>query len=729
MKNIIRLFLKNKIWFIIFLFVWIFISFYTGYTILTISRLNGIENFLRLIVSIILIVIWLLFCLLSIRRILLFKANKDKKYIKKYTIKNIIVILIALLYVFGLYFISHNVDRVIDKIGNVSSTQTTYSSSIVTLIDNSVDDIDELDDGKMGILTDEENYEGYIIPQEIISDKDLKNELVLYDNYIDILNSLYEGEIVYAFLPTNYSVLFSTIEGYENLKEETKIIYTQTKEVTSTLSVNSKGTLDEPFTVLLMGVDSEKEGIKGASFNGDSLMVITFNPDTLNATILSIPRDTYTNITCMARQRKNKITHAAWQGESCMIPTIENLIGIDIDYYVKINFKGVVDLVDAVGGVEVDVPYAFCEQNSNREWGDNTVFVEEGYQTLDGEKALAFARNRHTWPDKCGAKYSNYTSNDFIRGQNQQTIVKALLNKIKDVRDLSTLHDILDTVSNNMETNMTTNEILSLYNVAKKAFSENSTNSVDEIIHIQRLYLSGYSKYIYDYDQYNGSGMRLNLYNYVPYQGSIEDINEAMKINLGLLEEEIIKEFEFDVDQEYEEKVIGKGSYNESSIKLLGSLVGMSETEARSYATKNGLKLEVNYVSATNASQKMGTVVAQDLHTNSDIEYIHTVTVDVINKEYSNEPESIDCTLEENKDNDACVVKTFIGATIDYTKNWFSKYDILVEYIEIGLDDPLYDSEKAGIVTDQSTTAGSFYDYIGTGKKFTITYMAKNSTE
>ena len=409
MKNIIRLFLKNKIWFIIFLFVWIFISFYTGYTILTISRLNGIENFLRLIVSIILIVIWLLFCLLSIRRILLFKANKDKKYIKKYTIKNIIVILIALLYVFGLYFISHNVDRVIDKIGNVSSTQTTYSSSIVTLIDNSVDDIDELDDGKMGILTDEENYEGYIIPQEIISDKDLKNELVLYDNYIDILNSLYEGEIVYAFLPTNYSVLFSTIEGYENLKEETKIIYTQTKEVTSTLSVNSKGTLDEPFTVLLMGVDSEKEGIKGASFNGDSLMVITFNPDTLNATILSIPRDTYTNITCMARQRKNKITHAAWQGESCMIPTIENLIGIDIDYYVKINFKGVVDLVDAVGGVEVDVPYAFCEQNSNREWGDNTVFVEEGYQTLDGEKALAFARNRHTWPDKCGAKYSNYT--------------------------------------------------------------------------------------------------------------------------------------------------------------------------------------------------------------------------------------------------------------------------------------------------------------------------------
>ena len=462
MKDILKMLLKNKVWFILFTINWCIMSFVTGYTIFTISRLNGIENFLRLIISIILIIIWLLICLFSIRRILMFNSKKVRNNHKKYVVINIILLVISLLYAFGLYFISNNVDRVMNKIGNVSSTKTTYSSSLIALKDNKANKIEEIGDSKIGILIDEKSYEGYIIPQEVLDELNIENELELYNNYIDALASLYKGEIEYIFVPTNYSVLFSSIEGYEDLKSDTKILYTKTKEVNSSITVNSKGTLDEPFTVLLMGVDSELENIKGASFNGDSLMLITFNPDTLNSTILSIPRDTYTNITCMARQRKNKITHAAWQGESCMIDTIEELTDVQIDYYVKINFKGVVNLVDAVGGVEVDVPYAFCEQNSDRAWGEYTVFVEKGYQTLNGEQALAFARNRHTWPDKCGPKYSNYVSNDFIRGQNQQTVVKALLNKLKSVRDLNTLYDILDTISNSMETNMSTNEILSL---------------------------------------------------------------------------------------------------------------------------------------------------------------------------------------------------------------------------------------------------------------------------
>ena len=128
------------------------------------------------------------------------------------------------------------------------------------------------------------------------------------------------------------------------------------------------------------------------------LMVITFNPKTLTSTMLSIPRDSYVPIACFSGQRKNKITHAAWQGESCMQKTIENFLDIDIDYYVKINFKGVVKLVDTLGGVEVDVPYNLCEQNSNRQWGANTVYIEEGRQVLNGEQALAFARNRHPNP-------------------------------------------------------------------------------------------------------------------------------------------------------------------------------------------------------------------------------------------------------------------------------------------------------------------------------------------
>lgn len=109
------------------------------------------------------------------------------------------------------------------------------------------------------------------------------------------------------------------------------------------LNLNTTDKIDKPFTMLVMGIDSTANTLsKNATGNGDALMLVTFNPKTLNATIFSIPRDTYVPIACFENQKENKITHAAWNGENCMIKTIENLTDINIDYYVKINFQGVV---------------------------------------------------------------------------------------------------------------------------------------------------------------------------------------------------------------------------------------------------------------------------------------------------------------------------------------------------------------------------------------------------
>ena len=81
--------------------------------------------------------------------------------------------------------------------------------------------------------------------------------------------------------------------------------------------------------------------------------------------------------------KKNKITNAGWYGEDCIMDSVENYFNINIDYYFKVNFKAVVDLVDAIGGVEVEVPYSFCEQNSKRQWGKNTIFVDKGKQLFN----------------------------------------------------------------------------------------------------------------------------------------------------------------------------------------------------------------------------------------------------------------------------------------------------------------------------------------------------------
>ena len=483
------------------------------------------------------------------------------------------------------------------------------------------------------------NY-GYQIPQEIIKENNLDNEIIEYSNYLDLINALIDEDINVIFLPTNYSILFANIQGLENLKDKTKIIYTKDKNVKTQKTLNSKN-LDEPFTILLMGVDSENEEIKGSSFNGDSLVLITFNPKTLNATMLSIPRDTYTSITCFAGQRKNKITHAAWYGETCMMSTIEKMFDIDIDYYVKINFKGVTKIVDALGGVDVDVPYSFCEQNSNREFGVNTVYVTKGFQTLNGEQTLALARNRHPWTEYCSSEWTNYNSSDFVRGQNQQLVIQGMLNKLKNINSVDSFYEMLNSISSNMETNMSTENILSFYNIAKDILTKNTNDTTDlsSLIGFERLYLSGYDQTIVDYDGINGGGSGLALYNFVPYQGSIEDISDAMKVNLGLQEQQPIKKYDFDINEPYEEYIIGKGNYNDYGISLLPSFVGSDVSEAQYYCNSRGITLIVNKVE-TQSKSLDGEIMTQSLPSGMDAQYAGTLTVSVA--EYSGTTKSDD---------------------------------------------------------------------------------------
>ncbi len=513
------------------------------FSVYSLSLLSGIESFFRITLSGIIVILMMSFLLGFYHSL----KKKNKKYLFYIPF---VLIYSVLLIGFGYYVIKTY--NVVDKF---TSDATTYSSSVVTLKSNKVNDIKDVK-GKVGIIKDEDNIIGNTIPNEVIKNKKLNVKTKKYDTYVDLLNALYNEEVDYVFLPTGYVVMFSTYEGqdFSTLADDTKIVYTQEKSV-KTKSSKKSDTLNKPFTILLMGVDSPEEELSSSAFNGDSLMLITFNPETLNTTMLSIPRDTYVPITCFSGQAKSKITHAAWNGETCMMNTIENFTGINIDYYVKINFKGVIKIVDTLGGVDVDVPYSFCESDSNRRFGNNTIFINQGLQTLNGEQALAFSRNRHTWPQYCGAAYSNYVSNDFVRGQNQQTVVKAILNKIKQKGDLATVYKLLDVVSSNMETNMTTNEILSLYNIGKDVIAKSTGSNIDDVIGIQKLYLSGYGTMsIYD------TTMGMYLYNYVLYQESLDAVVSAMKVNLGLEEPVMEKDFSFDIDEEYEQVVIGERS-------------------------------------------------------------------------------------------------------------------------------------------------------------------------
>ena len=569
----------------------------TGYFLYSLTLLGDIEKTLRIIVGIVLILL-MVFFFFHLRR----TARKKKKV--RFTID----IILSIIYSAILIFIGGNIIKTIGKVGHVTARETTYSASIVTLSTNKATSINDISSSKpIGMIKDKKSVDGYQIPKQIIEDKGLKNKIESYDNYTDLLADLYDEKIEYIFLPSGYQTMFTSIEAYKNIAEDTKVLYTQKKSVKQEVSAGKS--LKEPFTILLMGIDSDTNDLnQSSSFNGDSLMLITFNPTTLNSTILSIPRDTYVPIACFNGKRKNKITHAAWQGEQCMMDTITGFTGIPIDYYVKINFKGAVQLVDALGGIDAEVPIGFCEQNSDRAWGENTICVDAGYQHLNGEQALAWSRHR---------KSAGF--DDFVRGQNQQLVVKAMLNKLKDVRDLDTVYKILDTVGTNMATNMTTNEILSLYNIGKDVLTRTKDMAVEDVLSMQHLYISGADANIYDYSTINGQGTRMRLYNFVPYQESLDAVIEAMKINLEMVEPKMTKTFSFDASVPYEENIIGKMSEGSTNLTLLPDFTGDSTFSVLSYGSAHGIKIIV---------KGSGTrVVSQSVPFGADVEFVKTLTV------------------------------------------------------------------------------------------------------
>lgn len=541
----------------------------------SIYRISGIENTIRYFGIFILILINFLLILVSRK---LWKGEKKSQ--------KTIGIIINIILIFSQVLAGFLITKTYNSLDSMNKNKITYTSVIATKKESKLTSEKDLKDKKIGIVIDETSIDGYIIGLEIIKEQNLKetNTVVEYEDLSTLVKDLYNKKIDAMIIGKNYPSMFKST--YKNIETDTKIIYEKEKTLSKEeiakytgddmLNLNTTDKIDKPFTMLVMGIDSTADTLsKNATGNGDALMMVTFNPKTLNATILSIPRDTYVPISCFANQRKNKITHAAWNGESCMIKTIENFTGINIDYYVKINFQGVVKLVEALNGITVDVPLDFCESNSKRSTKQNNLIcLKKGEQTLNGEQALALARHRKT-----------LTTGDLQRGVNQQLVVQGILNKLKSVKSANQMLTILDTISKNMDTNFTTKQILSFYDIAKNLFK---TSTEGNLINMQQLYLQGAGQMIYD------EGMGLVLYDYIPNEESLKQIVSVMKQNLGLEQVKLIKKMNFSIEKEYKQTIIGNDVVTGAkTYTLLPNFVGKSESYARGWLANNGLSASV----------------------------------------------------------------------------------------------------------------------------------------
>lgn len=216
----------------------------------------------------------------------------------------------------------------------------------------------------------------------------------------------------------------------------------------------------DPFSVLMLGVD-EREGDKGRS---DTMIVLTVNPNKNSIKMVSIPRDTRTEI--VGHGTVDKINHAyAFGGEKMSMDTIEHFLDIPIDYYVKINMEGFKDIVDAVGGITVN---------------NDKVFSQDGYQfnkgsiTLNGDKALSYVRMRKQ--DAAG---------DYGRQQRQRQIIQGVIDKGASFSSLTRFNDIFTALGKNINTNISFAEMVDI----QKNYKETRKN-------IEQIQLEGEGKYI-----------------------------------------------------------------------------------------------------------------------------------------------------------------------------------------------------------------------------------------
>jgi polyisoprenyl-teichoic acid--peptidoglycan teichoic acid transferase len=256
-------------------------------------------------------------------------------------------------------------------------------------------------------------------------------------------------------------------------------------------------------SILFIGVDESDTRNFGDSTRSDALMLATLNNDTKSVKLVSIPRDSYTYIPEVGYN--TKINHAhAFGGPKATIETVEELFNIPVDYYVKMNFHAFIDVVDALEGIKVDVPYEMYEQNSSDE--QDAIHLEEGVQSLDGEEALAFARTRKA-------------DNDIERGKRQQEIMKAIMQKAVSTKGVSKYDEVMEAIGDNMTTDIPFSEM-------KSFISYGTSGKID----VETLPLQGEDSYIE------------GVYYYQLDEMGLEEVTDKLKTHLQVSKEDTDKD-------------------------------------------------------------------------------------------------------------------------------------------------------------------------------------------
>lgn len=353
---------------------------------------------------------------------------------------------------YGNYFVYKTKDtfEVVTSIADKKAITT----SIIAMKTSDIKKVSDLKNKKIGTISsmDSEATERTL---KALSKENVKYSTKNYGNLDDLVNALYDGSVDAICLNEKYRDILHETDEYFTFNTETKVAYQNVHYVEREASDNESDPVNDitkdAFTILVSGNDSYGS-LQDANTRSDANMLLTVNPKTGTILMTSIPRDYYVDLICpgdgeMAcpEGSKDKLTHSGLLGIKSTEKSIENALGIKINYNIRINFSSVVNLVDALDGIDLDIKEG---EQCDILYANMQPGLSVGKHHVDGETALAFARERHA-----------YVNGDNQRVKNQQKVFKAIFKRIVSPKMITNYGKFMDALAVAFDTNISGDEI------------------------------------------------------------------------------------------------------------------------------------------------------------------------------------------------------------------------------------------------------------------------------
>lgn len=363
--------------------------------------------------------------------LILFGVTFGLQYVKNkvYIVGIVLSIILSILQAIGVVYMM-KADKLMADVGGAN--YKTDNMIVVVKKDNPASNLMDASMYRFGTQTavDQENTQTMLDNINKALGREVKVEQ--YGTVQELANALLEGRVDAAVYNQALDGLIT--DSIEDYSDKVRVLYHYGIETELEQETADVG---EPFNVYISGIDVD--GPIATNSRSDVNIIMTVNPNTKKILLTTTPRDYYVQIPDISGEQRDKLTHAGIYGVDASMRTLEQLYGIDISYYARVNFSSLVKIVDTLGGVDVDSDFEFTAGGYQ---------FKQGMNHLDGKQALAFSRERHSFED-----------GDNQRGKDQEKVLTAILNKAMSPAILSNASALIADVSDSVQTNMTQEEM------------------------------------------------------------------------------------------------------------------------------------------------------------------------------------------------------------------------------------------------------------------------------